>query len=160
MVMVTISYFGNPTLPPPVDNQNQPLWPASGGAPGTSFVEELVVHTLTKAKFVDILSPQLYRNNCNDPTWTGLLGGGDWSGLTTTQRNAYKNADNVIAPSINTSGTKADWTSYKNTWASLLVAAPFVAPTPPATPFLPPPAGFLSFCLTYTCSPSAPCGGT
>ena len=154
IVMVTISYFGNPNNPQQVmpDGTVKYLWPQSSST-GGNYVEDLVVNTLTNPYYVDILSPQLYTAGCTTVppggTWNGTAGGpngGDWIGITDAMKTAYANAENTIAPTINSIGTVADWNNYSSTWSGL--AGPDGPPKAPA--------GFFSFCYKYTCSPIAP----
>ena len=116
-VMVTISYFATKNYPP------------FGGKAG--IINELVTTVFTNSTYVDILSPQLYSGNCNDPVWTGTAGGGDWNGIiTNASKEAYRNCP-FLAPTINSDS----WHEIQTAWSGC---------------GLPHPKGYFMYCNTTT----------
>lgn len=115
IVMATTSYFATSE---------------SHGGLG-AIINELVQTVLTNPTYVDILSPQIYANNCDDSATWPVNGGGDFNGNgpTDATREAYRNCE-FLAPSINSS----DWSSIKPKWTSL---------------GLPEPIGYFQYCNKY-----------
>jgi len=122
--MVTLSYFATNEV---------------HGGLGT-IVNELVQTLFTNPAYVDILSPQLYSDNCDDTTnWVAKngpqdpgLGGGDFNGNgpTNPTRDAYRNCK-FLAPTINSK----DWEPVKSRWLEI---------------GLPDPVGYFQYCNKYS----------
>ena len=90
IVMVTTSWFNSPSF-------GHPKW-----------MNTFIIDVGTKKEFVDLLSPQLYQNDCDteDPPavphpWNGEYAWKNNTAITTKAQEAYITATNIVVPSIN-----------------------------------------------------------